>query len=349
MKENKLNYKLINWAALMVLLYVTVTNIGTWFNILAKIVEVLLPFIIAFTVAYALTPIVHFLERKGLPKWASILIVVLLIAILLLFTIVELVPLAYSQMSSFDSNLSKGLKVICNKLNIDAASAEDKIASISKSIEGFLKEGTNSALNKSVSKLGSIIVGFVAAIYFLAYMDNIRSFLKKFFMSKSKRMFDYFKGLDFELGNYIKGLFTFMIIEFVEYTVLLKIVGHPNFLVLGLLAGLMTVVPYWGGIITNIVALLLASASGPYTFIGTLLIAAIVPQIDGYYTSPKVYGKTNNINPLITIMVVSIGGTLAGPIGIIASLPVYILIRSTYHFFRKDLKKAEKVVKTAVK
>ena len=74
----------------------------------------------------------------------------------------------------------------------------------------------------------------------------------------------------------------------------------------------------------------------------------IFPQLDGYVISPKVYGKTNNINPLITIMVVSIGGTLFGFVGIVIALPCYLLLRTTYHFFKGDLKKGISKVKGAI-
>ena len=60
------------------------------------------------------------------------------------------------------------------------------------------------------------------------------------------------------------------------------------------------------------------------------------------------YGKTNDVNPLITIMVVSVGGTLAGMVGIVIALPCYLLIRTTYKFFEKDLEKGiDKVKKGA--
>ena len=110
----------------------------------------------------------------------------------------------------------------------------------------------------------------------------------------------------------------------------------------------MTVIPYFGGLITNVIALALASVTTPYTFFGTLIICAIFPQIDGYFTSPKVYGKTNNINPLITIMAVSVGGTIAGSIGIIAALPVYLVIRTTYNYFKSDLKETVKNLKETI-
>ena len=80
----------------------------------------------------------------------------------------------------------------------------------------------------------------------------------------------------------------------------------------------------------------------------TVIICLIFPQLDGYLISPKVYGKTNNVNPLITIMAVSIGGTLAGMVGIIVALPCYLLIRTTYNFFKKDLKKGMDIVKETI-
>ena len=62
----------------------------------------------------------------------------------------------------------------------------------------------------------------------------------------------------------------------------------------------------------------------------------------------KIYGKTNSVNPLITIMVVSVGGTLKGMVGIVVALPIYLLIRTTYNFFKKDLQKGMKAVKETI-
>lgn len=139
-----------------------------------------------------------------------------------------------------------------------------------------------------------------------------------------------------------------MVIQLVEYSFLFFIIGHPNWLILGILACLTTVIPYFGGLITNILAIIMASVVSVPLVIATIVICLIFPQIDGYFTSPKVYGKTNDVNPLITIMVVSVGGTLAGMVGIVIALPCYLLIRTTYKFFEKDLEKGiDKVKKGA--
>ena len=348
MKENRFNYKLINITALMLLLYITVSNIGTWYNILIRVVQIILPFIIAFTVAYSLTPFIKWLQKKSFPKWLAILIVVLGLVFILGFILAATLPLVYDQLISLSENVGEVTNVISNKFDINLGGFEDNITSLLNNLIKDTGSIISSKLSKSIGSIGSFIVGFVASIYFLAYMDNIRHEVKVFLNRRSKRTLNYLRKLDLELGNYIKGLITFMVIEFFEYSILFKIVNHPNWLILGILACVMTVIPYFGGLITNVIALALASVTTPYTFFGTLIICAIFPQIDGYFTSPKVYGKTNNINPLITIMAVSVGGTIAGGIGIIAALPVYLVIRTTYNYFKSDLKETVKNLKETI-
>ncbi len=352
MKENKFNYKLINLTALMLLLYITVTNLGTWYQLLGEIISIVFPFLIAFTIAYALTPVVKFLENKGLPKWLSVTIVTLFIVLFIVFIGISVLPLIYEQLGSLANNLGEASDIISDKFDLNLGAVEVDIFKYidvaTKNIGKIITDGAYNFISKSVGILGNMVVGFVSMIYFLAYMDSIRRGLEKFLIGIGKRSYKYVKCLDTEIGNYIKGLVIFMIIQFIEYSLLFRIVDHPNWLILGLLACITTVIPYFGGLITNIIALILASVTTKYTFIGTLIICLVFPQLDGYLISPKVYGKTNNVNPLITIMAVSVGGTLAGMFGIIASLPVYLLVRTTYKFFKRDLKEHVKTLKDAI-
>ena len=92
-----------------------------------------------------------------------------------------------------------------------------------------------------------------------------------------------------------------------------------------------------GGLIVNIIALLIASVISAKLFWLTLVICCVCPQIDSYIIAPKVYGKTNNIHPLISIFAVFAGGILGGFIGIIISLPLTIIIITTFKFFRNDI------------
>lgn len=351
--SNKLNYKIINITFLLGLLYIAVTNIGVWWGVLTKIISVMAPFIIAFVFAYAVTPLVRLLENKGLKKNFAVTITVLGLVLFIGGIIAIVLPLFYDQLSLLIKMLKEVIENVGTKFNINLGTFEIKITDYLndalKDIGSMISSTTIDFLSKSVGFISKFIVGFVGFIYFLADMDKIRHWFRNLLLSLSKKSYKYFKCLDTEISNYLKGLGIFMLIQLVEYSFLFFIIGHPNWLILGVLACVTTVIPYFGGLITNIIAIIMASVVSVPLVIATIVICLIFPQVDGYFTSPKVYGKTNDINPLITIMVVSIGGTLAGTVGIIVALPCYLLIRTTYKFFEKDLEKSiERVKKEAI-
>ena len=349
MFSNKLNYKLINLTALMLLLYIGFSNVEVWINVLSKASSILLPFIVAFAFAYALEPVIIFLKKKGLKEWMSVTIVVVAFILIITGLLMATLPLIYDQLMLLSKNIGQITKDITKEYNINLAGFDIKLADyindIAKEIGSVLSSGAMSIVNSSFDFFGKFIVGFIAWIYFLADMDNIREKLKDVTKSISDKFFNYIKCLDDEIGNYVKGLAIFMVIQFVEYSFLFWLVGHPNWLLLGILACLTTVIPYFGGLITNIIGIITASVVSTPLLIGTIIICIVFPQLDGYVISPRIYGKTNNINPLITIMAVSVGGSLGGILGIIVALPVYLLIRATYHFYHQDLAKSVKRIK----
>ena len=352
MYKNRINYKLLNFLILMGLLYIIVTNIGTWFNIFSSIISICMPFIIAFAISYALNPIVRKLVSKGVKKPLAVTIVVVGVTAIIIALLVITLPLLYNQLVMFATNFGKVIEDVGDKFNINldfiTDSSKSYLNEIINSLGNFLKDGSIDIVGKTASFLGKVVICYVVSIYFLAYMDNIRKAIGNFLKQVKYKYFRYVKALDIELSNYLKGLLTFMVIQFFEYSLVFLIVGHPNWFLFGVLASLTTVIPYFGGLITNLLALLTASVISPSLFVATVVICLIFPQLDGYVISPKVYGKTNNINPLITIMMVSIGGTVLGPLGIIIALPIYILISASYRFFKNDIKKGVKKVKAEI-
>ncbi len=352
MFNNKINYGIVNLAALMLLLYIGVSNVGLWMGILGKCISVLGPFIVAFVFAYAFTPLVRWLDRKGLSKSLAITVVVIALVVILGGIIALTLPLLYDQLKLLAKTVVEVMQNFDTKFNINLGTYEIKITDylndILKSVGAVASSSTMDIINKSLGFIGKVVVGFVGFVYFLIYMENIRSTLRDLLKASNKKMFNYIKLMDTEITNYLKGLEIFMAIQLFEYSLLFLLVGHPNWLILGILACITTIIPYFGGLITNIIAIILASVISPKLFILTIIICLIFPQLDGYIISPRVYGHTNKVNPLITIMAVSIGGTLAGPVGIIVALPCYLLLRTTYNFFKKDLKKGMVKVKETI-
>ncbi len=352
MFENKINYQIINLAAFMLLLYIGFSNIGLWWGIISKCLSVLSPFIIGFAFAYAFTPIVRWLEKKGIPKTFAIVITIVGVILFLIGLIWITLPMLYDQLSLFIKMMYEVFSNISNKFDINIGSFQIKITdylnSTLKELGTVTSSTTIDIVGKSLNFFSKFIVGFVGFIYFLGDMDKIRGGVKALLKQKHKRWLEYLKCMDTEITQYLKGLEIFMIIQFFEYSFLFLIIGHPNWLILGVLACVTTVIPYFGGLITNIIAIIMASVVSPGLVIATIIICLIFPQLDGYVISPRVYGRTNNVNPLITIMVVSVGGTLMGVPGIIIALPIYLLLRTTYLFFKSDLRKGMTKVKETI-
>ena len=350
--SKKLNYGIINLAALMVLLYIGLSNINLWLGILGKVASVLSPFIVGFVFAYAFTPLINWMVRKGISKNISVTIVIFALVFIVFGMIALTLPVIYDQSKSFAKGVLEFMNNVGSKYDLNIGQFEitlsDYLDDALKEIGNIATTSTMGLINMLLGFSSKFIVGFVGFIYFLADMGKIRVWAREGLLSINKRAYEYFKCMDVEITNYLKGLLTFMIIQFFEYSILFFIVGHPNWLILGLLACLTTVIPYFGGLITNIIAIFTATVVSIPLTIATIIICLIFPQLDGYVISPRIYGKTNNVNPLITIMVVSIGGTLLGVVGIIAALPVYLLVRTTYHFFKGDLRRGIDKVKEAI-
>ena len=323
MFSNRLNYKIINIAALMVLLFFACTNISMWWGIIVKCLEILFPFIVGFAFAYAFTPLVKWLEKKGFNKKLAFLTVILGSVLVLATILIITLPMLYDQLSLLIKTIMKVANNVSSRFDVNVGGFEmqltDYLNSALKDLGAITSSTAMDIIGKSFGFIGTFIIGFVGFIYFLIYMDPIKAKITEVLKANNKRSFLYLKTMDVELTNYLKGLEIFMVIQLFEYSFLFLIIGH---------------------ILASVVSLPLV--------IATTIICIIFPQLDGYLISPKVYGKTNNINPLITIMVVSIGGMVAGVVGIIVALPCYLVIRTTYKFFEKDLKKGLSTVKETI-
>ena len=342
MYKDRLNYKLLNILILAAIIFLVLITNNYWLGFLGKVVSIVSPFVVAFAIAYALDPAVRKLESKGVRRNLAVTLIVVLIGIIIIGIGWMTIHSLYDQLIVLYSGIGDIITDISNKFSINLGEFRNTINSIMNQIISgvgeYVSNGTINFVNKSISIASTAIIVAIVSIYLLADMNNIRARVKRLLKrSKNKEHYMAVKAMDHELGQYLSGLFIFMIIQFFEYSILFKLVGHPNWLLLGLLACLTTVIPYFGGLITNIIAVILASVVSFPVFIATVIICLIFPNIDGYIISPRVYGKTNNISPLWTIFAVFAGGALYGLTGIIIALPLYIIINCALRFYKDDI------------
>lgn len=349
MLKNKLNFQLVNLLLLMIIIYIFISTSNYWGVVFVKLWKISLPFLLAFAFAYVLHPLVKRLEEKGIRKNLAIGIVLFIVFTILAGLIWITLPVIYEQLVLFSKSIVQVITDLSSKYDLNLGEYQktitDMLNEFIKDIGTYLSNGTISFVNTSIRVITNAIVVVIVGIYFLADMDHIRKEIKNFFKRCSKQSYNVVKKMDHEIGNYFHGLAIFMVIQFIEYSFLFWIIGHPNWLLLGTLACVTTIIPYFGGLITNIIAVIIASVISTPLFILTLIITLIFPNIDGYVISPRIYGKTNNINPVIVIFIAAAFSSVFGIIGIAIALPTYILIRCFFEAYWDDIKEKFEEVK----
>lgn len=341
MNKNKINFRLVNFTILILAIFLIYSVKGLWMGAIDKILAILFPFLISFAIAYALYPFLKKLMEKGLPKWLSVLIVSLLSFGLFILLIILVIPLLYEQTLLFISNFSTFLTDISSKYEVNFGELQSTLSDFSSNLitefGNSISAGAMGIVNASFSIIAAFVVVIFVSIYILIDMDKIRITVKDYLKQKKKKTYNYVKLLDKEITNYFTGMGKNMLYQLIEYTTVFFLIGHPNYLLLGVLSAVTNLIPYFGGFIVNILALIIASVISTKLTILTLIVCLICPQLDSYVIAPRVYGKTNNIHPLVNIFAVFAGGVLWGFWGILIALPVTIIIMATFKYFRKDI------------
>lgn len=350
--NDKINYKLLNILIVITIICLLYFIRGLWIGIVTNIFNIIAPFALAFCLAYVIYPLVKKLMDSGAPKWLAILTVCILGFGSLFLIILLTVPLLYEQILLFLSNISMLLSDLSTKYELNFGALQTSLADFSSNIISNLgssiSDGAINAFNNSVSVITTGIVVICAAIYFLIDMPKIRDGVKRYFNRKNRRTCLFLAKLDDELTKYIGGMGKNILIQVIEYTVAFLLIGHPNYLILGILSGLSAIIPWFGGFLVAVISLLVSSVISTKLFLLTVIICVICPILDGNVIGPKVYGKTNQLHPLLVIFAVSAGGVVGGFWGIILSLPIAIIIKTTYNFYRKDIDRKIKFIKKKV-
>ncbi len=342
MLKNRLDYKLVNLALIVLIVFLLYKTGYLWMGVLDKVLQIILPFIFAFALAYALHPFLKKMKEKGIPKWLGIAIIILLILALATFVVYLITTVMFGQLSSLFSSIMEFVNSLQkNNLDFNFAGLEttlnDTFKTILSNLGTYVSDGAINLIGSSLNILSKLFIIFASFIYFLIDMDSIREEVKFFFGKRSKKVFRYIRSLDDQMKRYLSGLVQIIIITLVEYTLVYTIIGHPNAILLGFLAAVANLIPYFGGICVNIVAAITAFVVSPSLLIKTVIAFVILSSVDSYVINPTVYGKTNSIHPLVTIIALFAGGILFGIMGVFISFPLAIIVMTTYKYFKDDI------------
>lgn len=351
MENNKLNYRLVNLLVASAIFYLLYLTYGLWNGLANNLFTIILPFSIAFVFAYAVHPILKWLESKKIPKTIGILLIYVSFIMLFGGLIWFSTPLIIDQVMALTTSLINFITQKSSEYNIDLNYIQENLIEFSdiiKSLSDTVSKSAMTMINTFITFFTNGIIALIVSVYFLVGMDDIRDEIKNRLKTKDKKRYAYIKKLDYDIKTYFVGLTKFIGIQFVEYTIIYYLIGHPYFLLMGILASATTIIPYFGGMIANAIAVITAAIVSPNLLIATIIVAIIFPNIDGYVISPYIYGKASKVPTLLIIFSAFALGRLLGLIGIIISLPLTLILVTTYRFYHVEIEEKIDKVKDSI-
>ncbi len=142
---------------------------------------------------------------------------------------------------------------------------------------------------------------------------------------EAKRITEFTQKLELRMGAWMRGQLILMLVIGLTTYIGLSLLGIRYALSLAVLAGLLEVVPIIGPVVSSIPAFLVASATSMFAGGTTLVLYLIIQQLENNILVPYVINKTAGINPIMTLIALSVGGRIGGLLGAILAVPVAVV------------------------
>ena len=363
MLEEKITLdKLVRWilCGLIILAVFYITN---------SMSEVLLPFFIACLLAYLLYPLVRLTEKYLHIRIRALSILFVLILLIGIITGIGML-IVPSMIEQFEKLSDVTMRYLSQTTQTNSLTnyIRQWIQEHQRDIDHFLKSQDFSDTIKTampqvfsfVGQTASVVISIIASFITLLYMFFILldyEFLTdnwiKVFPKKNRPFWtELSQDVARELNNYIRGQSLVSLIMGILFCIGFTIIDFPMAIGLGIMIGIMNLVPYlhtFALIPTAILALLKAADTGQNFWIifgSAFLVFAVVQVISDMVVTPKVMGKAMGLNPAILLLSLSVWGSLFGFIGLIIALPLTTLIMAYWQrYVTKEHEKDEKKVK----
>ena len=296
---------------------------------------------VSFIFSAGLRPAVERMEKLKIPRTVSIVIIYLFIISLIALIISFIIPPLVSQTIKLAKQLAYLLDSFSPYVDISPQQITDKLTPLT----GDIFRATWGVF----SNIFNIFTLLVFTFYLLLERRHMRLFLKNFLGEKIKnRIVKVILEMENKLGAWARGQLTLALIIGSFSFVGLKFLQIEPVLPLAILAGILEMVPMIGPIISAIPAVLVASGTSWWLALSVIIFYFLVQQLENHLIVPLVMRRAVGVPPLISLLAFLIGAKIAGVIGIILSIPVFLCLQVlVQEFIFEKEKETENVVKDA--
>lgn len=302
--------------------------------------DILLPFVAGMALAYFLDPVADMLERWGLSRLMATVIITASFIVFFLLALMIAIPVLASQLSGFIERLpdlvsrlqalitSTESEWLRDKIGIDGKTLQDNLNEIIRQGSGFVTTVLSQiwASGKSLINIVSLmVVTPVVAFYMLYDWDKMVAKIDGWLPRKHQPTIrQIFSDIDRAVAGFIRGQGSLCLVLGLFYGISLTIAGLNFGLLIGLVAGLISFIPYVGSLVGLVLSLGVALVQFWPDYISIGIIAAIFAAgqfLEGNILQPKMVGSSVGLHPVWLMFALFAFGSLFGFVGMLIAVP----------------------------
>lgn len=332
----KIKFEVSTWSIIKFILIILL--IGFIFYIK----EVLLILFSAFVISSAINPLADKLQKRKIPRFLSVLLVYFILGGIIVGIGILILPAIKEQIQLLAINLPNYYQFIIEKFSRLANNPEyqpmlfqlrDQLFNLANNLSSFSQE----IIPKVRDFFGGSIKFLLVLVISLYLVVEDRD-LKRFFQSILPAEYQpYITNLTLriqrKIGGWLLGQLFLSAIIFTLVSISLFIIGVRYWLLLGLIAGLLEIIPFIGPFVSATIAVVLTIGSSILKSILIIILYIIIQQLENHLIVPQVMKKTVGLNPILVILSILIGAKLGGILGAILAIPLVSGIQE----FLKDI------------
>lgn len=338
------------------------------FWLLNRLSDVLLPFFAACLISYLLNPVVIFFQTKVRIRNRTLAVIVTLLLVGALLGGIGWLcaPMVASEIDTLTAMIERYSKHVTTLRflpleirefikNIDLSEVKSMLNS--DYIEKVFSKGSD-LISWSVDSLMHLLewaLMFIYIIFVLIDYEEVTSGFKKIFPASIRpKAMEVAGDVEKAMNSYFRGQGLVALCACVMYCIGFSIVGLPLSLVMGLLVGILYMIPYFQYVTLIPVGLIcfITSLGGGESFWAMmgkcLLVYLVVQSVCDYIITPHIMGREMGLNPAVILLSLSVWGSLLGILGMIIALPATALLMAYYERYISNHGRPQPVAPTSV-
>ncbi len=292
--------------------------------------DVLIVLLFATIIAFAMGPMVSWLERHRLPRTLAVLLLYVVFSVLLITLFSLVVPSLVKELNDLTQALPRFFESLPQGESPYYVDFLRELQYFLEAASKSLEVSSGSFFNILISIFGgliSLVAIIVISFYFCATKDGVAGFFRSVLPSSYEEyIVNFLKRSEQKIGKWFRGqLFIAFCVGLMVFLGL-TLFGIKYALLLGIVAMIFELIPFVGPLIAATPAFLLAFSQSPILGFWALLFYVAVQQLESHILTPLILGKTTGLHPITIIISLLIGGKLAGILGILLAVPVAVII-----------------------